>query len=185
MTVPSLFAAKHHGETIRLALLMAHYRQPLDWTEALLAQAKATLDRWYRALASAPAVAATIDDTFVEALANDLNTPAALARLSELASVGDVDALAGSARLIGLLNATPDQWFGRAAMPAADDLSVQSHIGTGGLSPGTSISDRIAARAAAKVAKNWAEADRIRDELKAEGIILEDRPDGTTDWRRT
>jgi len=164
VTVPSLIAAGHKGETIRLALLMAHYRQPLEWTESLLAQAKATLDRWYRVLREAPAIAPRIDDVFVAALSNDLNTPAAMARLSELASAGDAGALAGSARLIGLLAEDTAAWFGR------DD--------------GANVDARIAARAAAKEARNWAEADRIRDALKAEGILLEDRPDGTTDWRR-
>lgn len=179
VTVGELLEQGHRGEVLRLALLTAHYRQPLDWNERRIEEAKKMLGRWYRALRDAPALTPAIDPQFVEALANDLNTPAAVGRMSELFAAGDIAALAGSAQLLGLLGEDAAEWF------KVDISAVPS--GTGKVSAtltDAGIDDRIAARLEAKKAKNWAEADRIRDELKAEAITLEDRPDGTTDWRR-
>jgi cysteinyl-tRNA synthetase len=149
----------HKGETLRLALLSAHYRQPLPWTEALVAQAKATLDRLYRAAADAPPGAC--DRGVVDALSDDLNTPLALARL---AAIQDPSVLRGSAALLGLLEESGDAWF-RAGGDGGD------------------IGQRIAERTAAKKNRDFATADRIRHELEAEGVLLEDGPHGTT-WRR-
>ena len=220
VTVRDLLDRDHRGETIRLAMLTAHYRQPLDWNENLLRQAKATLDRWYRLLegrgGDAPATdnealseghprsplhlrsirhpraggdpatgkakpdsseaapadprlraddSGRVDQRFLGALSDDLNSPAAIARLSELAGAGDGDGLAGSAALLGLLMERPADWR------------------TGGVADNFDVAGRIAARAAAKAQKDYAAADRIRDELAAEGVILEDGPQGTT-WRR-
>ena len=173
------------GEAIRLALLSAHYRDPLDWTGERLRQARRTLDRFYRAL--------TLSDDPVferfgeaeaalrpvrEALEDDLNTPLALARMHEL--VGAINrttsdparsalqrALAEGGRLMGLLAADPFAWLRGSA--EADARRIE---------------ERIAARAAARRARRFAEADRIRAALAAEGIVLEDRPDGTTTWWR-
>jgi len=159
VTVNELLAAGHKGETLRLALLSAHYRQPLEWSEALIAQSKATLDRLYRAV-SGPGEAAP-DEGVVAALADDLNTPLALSRL---AAIADGEVLRASARLLGLLEGTPDDWF----RGGADDARVEA---------------LIAARNEARQRRDFAEADRIRDALAAEGIVLEDGPRGTT-WRR-
>ncbi|MEE4350621.1 MAG: cysteine--tRNA ligase [Pacificimonas sp.] len=164
VTVPKLLEQGHRGETIRLAMLMAHYRQPLEWTESLLEQAKKRLDSWYRKLATGSArEGGTADPDVVAALSEDMNLPHVLARLS---GIDDPALLRASGQLIGLLQGDPRGW-------AQGDANAEK----------ADITARIAARTAAKAAKNYAEADRIRDELASEGIILEDGPDGTT-WRR-
>ena len=156
---PEELLKRHKGETLRLALLSAHYRSPLPWTEALIAQSKAVLDGLYRKAGDAEP--GNIDPAIIEALADDLNTPLALSRLSAIDDPADLKA---SAHLLGLLTASEDEWF-RGEGDSGD------------------IETRIIARTEAKARRDFAEADRIRDELKAEGILLEDSPSGTT-WRR-
>jgi len=159
VTPAGLLAQGHRGETLRLALLSAHYRQPLAWTEEVVGQAKTNLDRLYRA--AGDAVPGEPDAGVVEALSDDLNTPLALTRLI---SLDDPGALKASAALLGLLQSSADQWF----KGGADEGAIEA---------------RIAERAEAKKNRDFATSDRIRDELKADGIVLEDGPGGTT-WRR-
>ena len=159
-TVPELLAAGHRGETIRLALLSAQYRQPLAWTEALLVQSKATLDRLYRAAGDAPS--AEPDAGVLDALDDDLNTPLALARLAAIEDAGGIRA---SAALLGLLGGSADGWF------------------QGGAEDAGAIEAAIVARLDARKRRDFAEADRIRADLAEHGILLEDGAGGTT-WRR-
>jgi len=159
ITPADLLAQGHRGETLRLALLSAHYRQPLPWTDALIAQAKSTLDGLYRKAADTEA--GEVDEGVVDALRDDLNTPLALSRLS---AIEDASVLKASAQLLGLLQGSANDWF----QGDGDSAKIEA---------------LIAERAAAKKNRDFATADRIRDELKAEGIILEDGAGGTT-WRR-
>ncbi len=172
------------GEALRLTLLGTHYRQPLDFTRAGLAQSKATLDRWYGALNKVKDVKAeTVSPSlaFEDAMLDDLNTPLAIAHIHECvnelnraktpAEQAKAKALLlAEGHALGLLEQEPAAWLkGQSSGKAGpSDAEIDAHI---------------AARLAARKAKNFAEADRIRDALAAQGVILEDGPSGTT-WRR-
>jgi cysteinyl-tRNA synthetase len=159
ITPAELLAHGHRGETLRLALLSAHYRSPLPWTDALVTQAKTNLDKLYRATGDAQP--GELDEGVVEALSDDVNTPLALMRLMALE---DASSIKASAALLGLLQSSTEEWF----RGGADEGAIEA---------------KIAKRAEAKKNRDFATADRIREELKAEGIILEDGPSGTT-WRK-
>jgi cysteinyl-tRNA synthetase len=172
------------GETIRWALLSAHYRAPLDWNDELLAQAQASLDRYYGALQRlhhlpAPPLktGSASFNAFVEALSDDLNTPKAIAELSALATAANTATrtdqqaaakaeLLAAGALLGVLQQNPSEWF-RAS------FGEQA----------TEIDALVAERVTARQAKDYAKSDRIRDELSARGVEVMDNAAGST-WRR-
>ena len=161
------------GEALRLHLFMTHYRQPLNWTADGVREAKAILDRWYKVTAGAGDV--TGDDVPADvaaALLDDFNTPQALAVMhgfNSEAQKGSEDAaraLKASGQLLGLFGQSAEEWAAwRPQSSAIDDAQVE---------------DMITARNAARKAKDFAEADRLRDELTAMGVEIKDGPEGTT-----
>jgi cysteinyl-tRNA synthetase len=162
--------ARVPAEVARLLLLRAQYREPLEFSDALLEESRRQLDRFYRALEAPPAGEAPVPDAVMAALCDDLNTPLAISHLHGLADAalaGDAGAAAGlraAGGLLGLLQADPAAWF----HGTGDSGAIEQ-----------AIADRLAARAA----RDWARADAIRAELAAQGVLLEDGPHGTT-WRR-
>jgi cysteinyl-tRNA synthetase len=172
------------GEAIRFYLLSAQYRQPLDWTRDGLQGARQTLDRFYGALRRVAAVTAADEpppNAFVAAIEDDLNTPqavaelhAVLAQLNKAEDAATQAALKGrllaAGRLLGIFEQDPETWFAWTP-PSADALDEAA------------IRAQIDARNAARKARDFAAADRIRDDLKAQGVVLEDSG-GTTTWRR-
>ena len=167
------------GEAVRLALLSGHYRQPLDWSDDLLAESCRKLDRLYTALRNTSGWQASWQETgpspeFIDALSDDLNTPKAFAELFNLArqlnkstDVAEQARLGGqlraSAEIIGLLGQDPEAWF---AIDHDTEFAAK-------------VEALLEQRISARTNKDYARADQIRDELSAMGVVIEDGPDGT------
>jgi cysteinyl-tRNA synthetase len=188
-TTREVLAKIKHPEVLRFFLLSSHYRGPMNYSPEQLDQSEAALTRMYTALrevtvagdhyepsAATPKFHAAMDDDFntpeaiavLQGLARELNSaraagaaPASLGRTAaELRTLGGV---------LGVLTVPPEQWFQAGGAGSLKDSDIEA---------------RIEARLAARKAKNWAESDRIRDELAQGGVVLEDKPGGTTTWRR-
>jgi cysteinyl-tRNA synthetase len=153
---------KWPGEVLRLAMLRTHYRQPIDFTVKALEEAEASLRKWSAQIGEASAEPSASGDVLA-ALADDLNTPLALASLHELDAAG----LDGALKLMGVDARAYALWVAEETKQSVDAAQVA-----------TLIDARLSARAA----KNWAESDRIRDALAAMGVALKDNKDGTTTW---
>ncbi len=175
---------KYPGELLRFLLLKAHYRQPLDWSDTALQQARATLDGWYTTLRDLSDVPADANGSpgareVEAALLDDLNTPAAFAVLARLADAARAaktpaeksaakSALLAGGELLGLLQQDAEAWFKQAIGDAADTADIER---------------LVAERTAAKKARDFAASDRLRDELLALGVVVEDTPQGPR-WKR-
>ena len=161
--------ARAPAEAVRLLILRTHYRALLDFTDAGLAEARREMDRFYRALEHAPAGAAEVPATVLDALCDDLNTAGAIAAMRSLADdaiAGDAQAAAAlraSGALLGILQGSAEEWFRGGA-----DAAVEA-----------AIEERLQARRS----RDFTRADTIRRELAEQGVVLEDKAEGTT-WRR-
>jgi len=180
---------EYGGETVRLALLKTHYRQPLDWTQSLVAEARQNLDRLYVALHEAgirgPQDAAPeteVPPAVLAALEDDVNTPLALAELLAIARAANkskvpaerlklAEGMRAGGWLLGLLQVDPQLWL-RGAARRGDDIADAE------------VDSLLEQRKAFRRDRKFADADRLRDLLVNKGIVLKDRPDGTVDWAR-
>jgi cysteinyl-tRNA synthetase len=178
--------AQFDPEVVRFFMLKAHYRSPINYSDSQLEEARTGLTRLYTALSELPAIQSNkVDpawnDRFAQAMNDDFNTPDAIAALFELVTeihktqdTGRKEELLNTlyhlGNTIGLLYQSPQQFL-QSGTPKAGLSSEQ-------------IEAQIAARQAAKAAKNFAGADAIRQQLFEEGVILEDKPGGHTSWRR-
>ncbi|HEU4519815.1 MAG TPA: class I tRNA ligase family protein, partial [Microvirga sp.] len=153
------------GEVLRYTMLRTHYRQPIDWTLRSLEESERTLDRWYGLEADA---APRFGEAVLDALADDLNTPKMIAELHALDGRGASGELVANLRALGFL------LEGRAAWTARRQAAL-------GVDPAR-VDALIASRKAARAARDFAESDRIRDELAGLGVVVKDNRDGTTSW---
>src|SRR6478752_4975830 len=171
--------ANWHGQILRLNMLRTHYRQPIDWTESGLEQSWATLEDWWSF--AAPVYPLAPSQTVLAALSDDLNSPKAIAELhvirNRISTAGEGPHAVELAQNLAFLG------FDRASFLAWEEKKTAEALKTSSGLDETAIKKLIDARNAARKAKNFKEADRIRDELKAKGVELEDKKDGGTAWR--
>jgi cysteinyl-tRNA synthetase len=196
---------EHDAEVLRFFLIRTHYRSQISFTPDMIGEARAALTRLYRALDEVPPAPGGIDwnepnaQRFKAAMDDDFNTALAMSVLFDLAaevnrSAATEPAMAATAArqlkslggVLGLLQREPKEFLQRqhVVTPGTGELRLTGGVPQVRVGPSRElINERIEARKAAKKAKNFAEADRIRDELLSEGVVLEDKPGGDTDWR--
>lgn len=178
ITVNDLKSKNTPADSLRLFLLSAQYRKPLDFNDKALADSLKTIDYWYKALENfeTPGASVLLPAEFLNALFDDLNTPLAIKIINDYAklahgatSVDDkkhyANLLQKCANFMGLLESSPQQWFKGSYDKSEIDALVQQRV-------------------TAKRKKNWVLADQVRSTLEDMGILLEDKPDGTTSWRK-
>ena len=179
ITVKDLIDKKIPGDVIRLLLMSSHYRKPLDYNDKALEDAKKTINYWYRAIENLDVNkldVQNVPEEFWSSLFDDLNTPLAIKIINDyaklvFASTKEEDKytyasyLLSCGNFIGLMTKPASRWF---HCEMNDELMLQM----------------IAKRQQAKLQKNWLLADQIRQDLLQDGIILEDKPDGLTNWRK-
>jgi cysteinyl-tRNA synthetase len=175
-TINDLLEKKIPGEVIRYVLLSTHYRKPLNWNDKTVLDAHKTLDSFYRIIESKNSQSTTANiDEITHDLCDDLNFPAAIAKLHDIArqfhktqkedeKINLANILYHAGRLLGFFYTSAEEWFGQG--------------------PDQVIETLINQRIQAKLEKNWALADQIREKLKSQDIIVEDKPDGTSNWRK-
>lgn len=173
ITIEELLNKGIHGEVIRYILLSSHYRKPIDWNEKAIYDSKKALDSFYRIMQHEVLPDVAVPQEFFDYLLDDLNTPQCFALMHEYASIFNktknieiAAKLKACGKMIGFFEENPDRWF------TGDDLDLEY------------IEEQINKRIAAKKDKNWVLADEIRDLLKAKNIILEDKSDGSSTWRK-
>jgi len=165
------FRNKISGQIIRLALMTAHYKQPLDWNDKLLSDCESTLDKWYKVYSS-DLKSVKVSEEIIKPLYEDLNTPGYIAnlhRLYEKANQGEnIDLFVSACKFVGLMNETSEQWneFKKKRVSITE----------------SEIENMLSLRDKARENKNYKEADRIRDELSDKGVLIEDK-DGKTLWK--
>ena len=165
------FRNKISGQIIRLALMSAHYKQPLDWNDKLLSDCKSTLDKWYKVYSS-NLKSVKVSDEILKPLYEDLNTPGYIANLHKLfekANKGEnIELFISACKFIGLMNETTEQWneFKKR------EVSITE----------SEIENMLSLRDKARENKNYKEADKIRDELLDKGVLIEDK-NGKTLWK--
>ena len=165
------FRNKISGQIIRLALMSAHYKQPLDWNDKLLSNCENTLDKWYKVYSS-NFKSVKVSDEILKPLYEDLNTPGYIANLHKLyekANKGEnVDLFISACKFIGLMNENAEEWneFKKKRVSVTE----------------SEIENMLSLRDKARENKNYKEADRIRDELLDKGVLIEDK-DGKTLWK--
>jgi cysteinyl-tRNA synthetase len=176
-TVQEILEQGIEGEIVRFVLLSTHYRKPLDWNNKVIDDAKKAIDGFYRAIEDINTNSDYLDNNFIQALYDDLNTPIAISVMHELAKeIHKTDnikekehiqrKLKACGNLMGLLEQKASDWF---KLDKIDKAYIEK---------------RIHERNQAKQDKNWQLADYIREELKAQNIIIEDKPGGVTEWRK-
>ncbi|KIJ89058.1 cysteine--tRNA ligase [Rickettsia asembonensis] len=176
ITVRDLMDKQIQGEVVRLFLLSTQYRRPLDYNDKAIEDAKKTLDYWYRAIENINVQKIDLPHNFMQSLLDDMNTPLAVKIINDYAKGVfiskteeerqlNASAIITCANFIGLMNKTPHEWFNSGV----NELY---------------INELVNKRLEAKKQKNWLLADQIRNQLLEKKIILEDKPDGTTIWRK-